>query len=334
MRITNRMLVQNVLRNINNNLARMQRFQHQQSSGKVVSRPSDDPIRVTQALYMRSALSEQQQHIKNMKDARNWLDATDTALANASEIIHRAKDLAIRGANGALPQEARDALADEIDELIDHLVQVANTSHTGRYIFAGTKTTQPPFEYVTGFKLDADGEPILEDGNPVKVDRVAYTGNQSLLEWEVSPGVTLEINKPGDNVFGGAMPKLGFADEDGNIEDEAIATVALFNTLFELSENLRGSDTDGINKRMTELDIELDNNLSHRATAGAKYRRMEMAIGRAEEAEINTTELLSNLEDIDIAEVNMLLSMQSYVYQASLMTGAKVLQPSLIDFIK
>lgn len=327
MRVTNRMLVQNVLRNINSNLARMQKYQYQQSSGKVVSRPSDDPIRVTQALYMRSALSEQQQHIKNMKDARGWLDATDTALANASEIIHRAKDLAIRGANGALPQEARDALADEIDQLVDHLLQVANTNYAGRYVFAGTRTTQPPFAYKTGDVED-------NNGNQVETTRVIYSGNENILNWEVSPGVALDINKPGSEVFGGVKDlKMEIKDPPPG-SNEIVATVALFNIFFELSADLRVSNNEGINISMEELDKQLDINLSQRATAGAKYRRMEMAIARAEEAEINTTEILSNLEDIDIAEVNMMLSMQSYVYQASLMTGAKVLQPSLIDFIK
>lgn len=332
MRVTNKMLVNNVLRNINNNLTRLQKLQQQQASGKVVSRPSDDPIRVTQALYMRSALSEQQQHIKNMKDAKSWLDASDTALANASEIIHRAQELAVYGANGVLPQEARNALADEIDELVDHLMQVANTNHAGRYIFAGTATTQPPFIYEDVLVLDGNGDPVLDANNdPVIETRVIYTGNEKNLDWEVSPGVTMEINNPGEQVFGG-VEDAKVQDEDGNLVD--VQTVALFNVLFDLSSNLRTSDIDGLNKRMGELDKQLDNNLSQRAIAGAKSRRMEMAISRAEESEVNTTEILSNLEDIDIAEVNMLLSMQSYVYQAALMTGAKVLQPSLIDFIR
>lgn len=297
MRVTNRMLMDNVLRNINNNLARLQKLEYQQSSGKVVSRPSDDPIRVTQALYIRSTLSEQQQHIKNMEDAKTWLDVSDTALDNADAIIQRANDLAITGANGTLPKEARDALADELDELIDHLVQIANSSHAGRYIFAGTKTTEPPFKAVK----DADG----------KITAVNYDGNNNPLKWEVSPSVNLEINQPGDKIFGD-----------------------IFGTLITLSGDLRNENIAGVNDAIGKLETELDNNLSQRAVYGAKYRRMEMAIDQAKTTELNVTEILSKLEDIDIAEVNMLLSMQSYIYQASLMTGAKVLQPSLIDFMK
>ncbi len=297
MRVTNRMLVDNVLKNINNNLARLQKLEYQQSSGLVVSRPSDDPIRVTQALYMRSNLSEQQQHIKNMEDAKNWVDVSDSALDNASQIIHRANEIAINGANGTLPKEARDALADELDELIEHLVQVANTSHAGRFIFAGTETTTISFEAIK----DADG----------KIIQVDYKGNGNVLNWEVSPDVTLDVNRPGDEVFGN-----------------------IFETLIDLSKDLRDANIGGINDAIKDLNTELDNNLSYRAVYGAKYRRMEMAIAQAKASENNVTELLSNLEDINLAEINMLLSMQSYIYQASLMTGAKVLQPSLVDFMR
>lgn len=296
MRVTNKMLMDNVLKNMNRNLARLQKLEQQQASGQVVSRPSDDPIRVTQALYMRSTLSEQQQHIKNMEDAKNWFDVSDTTLDNAGEIIQQAKEIAVYGANGTLPKEARDALADELDELIDHLVQVANSSHAGRYIFAGTKTTHPPF---TAVKVDG------------KITAVDYEGNNGTLKWEVASGVTLEINQPGDGVYS-----------------------SIFNVLISLSDDLKSGNITGVNEAMGDLEDELDLNLSHRAVYGAKYRRMEMSIAQAKESELNITELLSNLEDINIAEVNMLLSMQSYVYQASLMTAAKVLQPSLVDFMR
>ena len=302
MRVTNRMLVDNVLRNLNNNLRRLQKFQYQQSTGKVVSRPSDDPIRVTQALYMRSALSEQQQHIKNMKDAKSWLDATDTALANASEIIQRAYELAVQGANDTLTKDERNAIADEIDQLIEHLIQVANTTHTGRYIFAGSKTADVPFKY------DPDS------------DKVIYNGNDGNLDWEVSPGVTMTINLTGKAVF-----QMGEDEEEDN---------SLFGLMIGLRKALRDNDSEGIQSSITNLQVALDHNLAQRSIAGAKSRRMELAIARAEEAEINTIELLSNLEDIDIAEVNMNLSMQSYVYQAALMTAVKVLQPSLLDFMR
>lgn len=303
MRVTNKMLVDNVLRNLNKNLAQLQKTQYQQSSGKVVSRPSDDPIRVTQALYMRSALAEQKQHIKNMKDAKSWLDATDTALANYGEIIHRAYGLALEGANGTLPADARQAIADEINQLIDHLLQVANTSHAGRYIFAGSRTADIPFAY------DNASDPT----------QVIYQGNSNSLDWEVSPGVTMAVNLTGSEVF--RVP-------DGN------NVSSTFDVLFRLKKALEDNNPSGIQPLIEELQKELDNNLAHRATAGAKSRRMELAIMRAEEAEINSVEILSNLEDIDIAEVNMMLSMHSYVYQAALMTGVKVLQPSLIDFLK
>ncbi|HHX51307.1 MAG TPA: flagellar hook-associated protein FlgL [Clostridia bacterium] len=297
MRVTNKMLVNTVLQNLNRNLSMLHRSQDQMSSGKVVSRPSDDPIRVTQALTIRSALMEQKQHTKNMKDAKSWLDSSDTALDNVNEILQRARELAVYGANGTLPKQSREAIAQEVDQLIDHLVQVANSSYAGRFVFAGTRTTDIPFQRVG--------------------DSVVYAGNDESLEWEVSPGVTIGINLDGEKAF----------DVAGGIS-------RTFDVMIALKIALEEDKTDDIQSTIGDIQEQIDHNLSQRAVLGAKSRRMELAITRAEESQVNVTELLSKLEDIDLAEVTMHYSIQSYVYQVALMTGAKVMQPSLMDFLR
>ena len=231
MRVTNKMLVNTVLQNLNRNLSILQRSQDQMSSGKVVSRPSDDPIRVTQALTIRSTFTEQEQHIKNMKDAKSWLDFCDTALDNANEILQRARELAVYGANDTLPQQSREAIAQEVDQLIDHLIQVANSSYAGRYIFAGTKTTDLPFQRMG--------------------DSVVYTGNNESLQWEVSPGVTIDINLDGEKAF------------------DVVGGVSLtFEALIALKNSLENDDTHAIQSTIEDIEKQIDHNLSQSGPGG------------------------------------------------------------------
>ncbi|MBC7346629.1 MAG: flagellar hook-associated protein FlgL, partial [Clostridia bacterium] len=81
MRVTNRMLATTVLHNLEANLERLMKLQNQMSSGKLVSRPSDNPMVLSRIMSLRTALAEQEQYTRNMEDARGFLDASEGALA-------------------------------------------------------------------------------------------------------------------------------------------------------------------------------------------------------------------------------------------------------------
>jgi len=290
MRVNNQIIANTVLQNLNRNLEQMNRLQNQMSSGKKISRPSDDPIGIAQVLSYKTVLGEQDQHIKNMRDAKDWLDATESALNNATAILQNAREIAVYGANGTMPQESLNALAADVEQLIDEMLQVANSNHGGRYIFGGSRTDAVPF--VTGAP-------------------VSYTGDDLPLNWEVSPGVTIQVNAPGKEVFGDSVS-------------------GVFAALDKLHGELLGGNPA---LAITDLDQAVDHLLEQRASLGAKSNRLELAISRQEEAKVNVTKLMANLEDVDLAEVTMNFTMQEYVYQAALATAAKVLQPNLIDFL-
>lgn len=297
MRVTNKMLSQNFLRNLTRNLNAMRKTQEQMSSFKKVSRPSDDPIAVTQILGMKTSLAEQAQHMQNMEDGIGWLEATDSALHNAGEVLKRAYKLTVQAANGTNPEDSLRAIAKEIEQLSDELMQIANTSYAGRYIFGGTYTGKPPFE--------------LDDG------KVVYKGNDDALDWEIGAGVTMEINLTGQDVF-----KVDESDKESEI----------FTILGELKDALEnGGDVSSL---LDQIDDQVDHILDQRAVLGAKNRRLEMSLARAKEVNIGLTELTSKLEDIDVAETAMYYAMQRTTYEAALMTGAQILQPSLLNFLR
>ncbi|WP_338834385.1 Flagellar hook-associated protein 3 [Moorella humiferrea] len=303
MRITNRMLGQNVVRNINRNLEYMYRVQEQMSTGKRVNRPSDDPIVVARVLAFKTSIAANEQYKKNMEDAKGWIDASESALGMATDVLQRARELAVYGANGTMPDESMKALAAEVDQLIDELVQTANTSYGGRFVFGGSKTMDAPFSRAGS--------------------AVSYNGDTQDLNWEVAPKVTMAINVNGDATF----MKVVDTNNDGKPD-------SIFSLLQKVHDALENGDNTAVSNTLGQFDQAIDHLLNIRATLGAKSNRLEMAMSRLDDTQIGLTTTMSKLEDVDLAETVMNYKNRENVYLASLATGAMVLQPSLLDYLR
>ena len=105
MRITNNMLIENMLSNLNRNLARVSRLLNQLSTGKKISLPSDDPIIASRALKLRTDVAEIEQFKRNVNDAMSWMEITETTLKQIGDVLHRARELTVDAANGTKTQE-------------------------------------------------------------------------------------------------------------------------------------------------------------------------------------------------------------------------------------
>jgi len=292
LRVTNKLLIDNFLRNLNNNLRRMKEAQYKLSSGHQIEVASDDPVGASMIMKLKSDLADLKQYKKNIEDARSWLEYTETALANVESALGRLREIVIYGANGTLSDSDRYALAEEVKELKDHIIQEANASYAGRYIFGGYKTDNPPYDSSAG-----------------------YNGDNGEIKYEVSPGNRLKVNLTGDEVFN--------------------STYNLFQVIDDIYNDLMSGDTSALSgKRLSELDDCMDNILRCRAQIGAKVKRIEDTMKAYEADEINLTKLLAQSEDADLAQVVMDLTNQENVYRAALATGARIIQPSLADFLR
>lgn len=293
MRITPVMITNTVLRDLNHRLAQMNKYQEQLSSGRRLNRPSDDPGAVLTALRYRAQLGENAQYERNMNDAIAWLNTTDSALREALDTLQRVREIAVAGANSTIPAESLTALAKEVEQLRDHLGDIANTNYAGRYIFAGTKTLTPP--YVSG----------------------TWEGNSNIFDYEVSSGVTVPVNVDGGAIFNSAtLPKV-------------------FQVLEDLITDLQNDDAASIsNTRIGEIDQNIDNILATLAEVGARVNRLEMAKSRMETTDVDLKNLLAQVEDTDMALAIMDLKSQENGYRATLAVGARIIQPSLVDFLR
>jgi len=304
MRITNRVMNNNLLLNLNRGLTRLDRLNNQLASKKQINVPSDDPVKAGTILRTSTSIREVDQYTRNIDSAESWLDASDVVMKDVLAVIHRAKELGVYGASSHLDGTARKAIADEVEQLYDNLLQLANSTHGGRYLFAGQYTQDTPFAEDQGHS--GPGLPDVEF-----LPGIAPQANDMSIEFEIGTGVKMGVNMNGQELF---MP------------------------IFEVLQNLHGelieatpSSSSGV---LDDLDNALDNVLQQVSELGGKQNRVGLAKERMLDLKLNLTKILSEDQDLDYAEAIMELKMEEFAYRAALSVGARIIQPTLVDFLR
>lgn len=306
MRITNNMLINNMVNYIGNNLTRMDKYQSQLATGKKIQVPSDDPVVAARALKLRTDVAEIEQYQRNLKDARSWMDITESALNDMGEIFQRAKELAVSSDGGAEGEEDLKATAKEIRQLRTQLINLGNSTYAGRYIFSGYKTDKP--------LLNDDGTFAIEVDNTVEN-----------IKYEIGTGDDININVVGGDLFNnGNSIAAGDVGSAGKFVQD----------LTDLVNGLESADHDAINGTISELAQDLDTLLRVRADVGARVNRLELTANRMQNDNTNFTKLMSDNENVDMTDTIMNLKNEENVYKASLAGGARIIMPSLIDFLR
>lgn len=323
MRVTNSMMVNTMMRNLSKNLERMDKIQQSLATGKKFQKPSDDPIGVSRSLRLNTEVANMEQFKRNADDAMSWLSTTEAATNSMINVLQRARELTVKGANGANAVEDREAIAQEIEQLKQQLINIGNTTYAGSYIFSGFKTDRKLF--------DEDGKYSLggTDTDPESL------GRHEIMEYNVGIADRIGVNFVGQRLFGSTA---GTSTIDSAVDSQtAVETgdeAQLIEVFNQLIADLNGDDSYGIGNALDRLDIHIANINEVRAEIGVKTNRLELTMNRIDDDTINLKSLLSKNEDADIAEVIMNLKMDENVYNASLSAGARIIQPSLIDFLR
>lgn len=331
MKVTNKMMISSTVSNIQSNLEKMDKINQNLTTGKKIQKPQDDPVGTTRAMGYRGDLSGIDQHLRNVDQVNIMLSSTDVSLGQATNILHRVTELAVQGANGNLEQDSRDAIADEITQIIDEMSDIGNTNIGGKYIFGGYKTTEPPFKKYIGSKdavVNGPGADLIDINGNVRtginannVTVVKYNGDDGRMKNIIGENVTVESNITGSKVF-----------MDG---------INVFQTLIDLRDSLyQGDITDKNNDgKSVENSIGLLDNILEkfniaRAEVGSKMQRMDETGNKLKTLQISVSDLLSKVEDTDVSKTIMELKVQESVQRMALAVGAKVIQPTLMDFLR
>ncbi|MDX2085805.1 MAG: flagellar hook-associated protein FlgL [Candidatus Melainabacteria bacterium] len=311
-RVASSTLHDQAIRYLQNNLGNLGRLQEKVSTGRNINRPSDDPVGLTRILDLKNTLSFDDRYLRNINQALSELNTTDSALSDVTNIVQRALELANQGANATQNDQNRDAIAGEIDQLINQLVQVANTKVGNVYVFSGVRTSTATY---------------TRTGNAV-----TYNGTPPAQAWqrnvEISSRILLPVNVNGQTVFGNVSTVAG--------PPEAIAagSSGLFETMMELKLNLQQNDPDQVRARLDELQTNLGTVLGQQAIVGATANRLELTMNRLEGRKTIFSRDYAEIQEVDMAKTITDLQFQENIQQASLGVTARVLQPSLLNFLR
>lgn len=302
-RVTHTMVQRTTHANLQLNLQRMSDLQARLSSGKMISKPSDDPGGLSRTLALRADQKATEQYQRNADDGVAWMSTIDSALQTAVASLRKARDLTVQGANGSMSPQAREAIAYELEGIRDALLDQANTTYLGRSVFAGTTAAPTAFEAGT----------------------YAWTGVPGAsVERRIAPATTVRADADGAAVFG-----VGGFEADPAVDPAGGSVFAL---LDKIAADLRaGVD---VSEHLNRIDARQDAMLTALADVGTRYGQLEKAQQSTEKSLMDLKGQIAAIEDIDLAETIIQIQSQEVAYQAALGATARVLQPSLLDFLR
>lgn len=305
MRVTQSMLSNNMLRNLSNSYNKMGTLQEQLNSGKKITRPSQDPVVAIKGIGYRTDLGKVEQYQRNLGEVNNWLDSSDDALDKVGIALIRVQELVTQASTDSITPEDRQKIEKEITQIKDQIRDMGNTKVGDKYIFSGTKTLEPLFT-----NTSLAGAPIATQPYPVNPPSTAHNASVNI---EVYDGVQITVNTSGYDIF-------------SKIDE----------MMIKIETDLKDVSSSGSNfsSYLTTISDNQNLVLGARADIGARQNRVEMMENRLGTQEVIVTKQLSNNEDIDYEKAITELITQESIHSAALSVGARIIQPSLVDFLR
>jgi flagellar hook-associated protein 3 len=427
-RITQIMTSNDVLTNIMENLNKMNKYQYQLSSGNKIKYASDDPVVATRLSTYQNKLGEIDQFLKNISETKGYLDIAENNVKDMKTYLDRVRELTLQISNGTYTQNDREAVKNEIEQIEQHLKQLANTRYEGRYIFSGTKTGDAPLadtddirynvtpdigmlkfkgktisevdegmneKYTVSFRdafergartvsskdfspydnLSGADDPevgtiVINDpriGKEVSFDyrfdsktKIQDILNQLNEKAKTAEGVGLihfymsgskivaekvisnetqnfddptPVNMDSSSI---SIQDSGHLIEDLGLKDgKTISGVDVFGVLENIKSHIDHDDVDKLGGvDLSNLDTLISNSVSVRSKIGAMSKSLIMGEQRLQGNKITITQMQSQDADVDISETMIKFSQESAAYNAALVAGAKVIMPTLVNFLK
>ncbi len=300
MRITQNSMNRTQLAGVNESLSRLQKTQEQLTTGKRLNRPSDAPVDTVSAMRLRDQQRALSQLGRNIDDGLSRLQMTDDALTRAHSMLNKVRSQVVAAANGVNGPAQLDSYAKEIAQIREGMIQLGNTQYAGQPIFGGTTNGANAFSTNGTFLGNAD--PVWR-----KVSE--------------APGAAGDIN-----IAVSGKDAFGAGKTDGT---DLLATGGLLDSI--VTKLRAGQDVSG---DLTKLDDAQRNLAAASSTVGARSNRLSGLTDQNGRAEDAAKIALSKVEDVDFVKAAMDLGVQSNAYEAAIQASAKIIQPSLMDFLR
>lgn len=285
------------------------KVQAQLASAKQIVKPSDEPDRAGAVLRIKSIVDRQDRHLEALIAAKNRLGSEEGALRDAGDLLTRIKELALQAANDTYDPGNRNVIAIELDGMREQLLSLANSRDTQEnYLFSGTRARTQPFQ-------------VGEDGS------VTYQGDQTRVRVAVGDHRDLNINRSGTDVFGSL-------ERPAKLPTEKSTTVSFFDSLAQLSEAIRSSDQEAMQRGIGEVDKMVQGVGYAISEVGTDLRVAEMQTDMVHETQLQMKTVLSNVEDLDYAEAVTRMQKQALALEAAQRSLSQISQLNLFQYIK
>jgi flagellar hook-associated protein 3 FlgL len=301
MRITQRAITQNSLLGLNSNLAELNKYQQQLTSGKTISRPSDSPTGTNTSMLTRRSIADNDQQARNITDGTAVLGATDAALQDMLIQTQKVRDLTVQALNsGAGNPDTRQAIASQVTGLRESMLSQANQVVAGRPLFGGV---------TSGTRAYDDDGVYVGVGGTAAMPAVPVGRRVSSTE-------TIRADITGGEAFGD--PAQG---------DDLFAVVR------NIASHTLSDDQSSLAGDLAALDEAISRMTTAIADVGTRAQRMDEAASLNSARSLTLTAQLGATENVDLPKTIMNMQAQQVSYQAALQVTAQVLQPTLLDFL-
>ncbi len=291
-------IVNSTLLNVQRSTSNLSKLQEQISTGKKVNRPSDAPAGARRILNIRSEGIRLDHYASNVQTATQSLNFNASTLQNTINTLQRIQELTMQGVSNTTDQDGRNTIASEINQLVESILQSANSTRSGRYSFAGTATKTVPFEATR----NANGE----------ISAVTYKGNREKIEYQISAGTTVQVNQTGNEIFIGNK---------------------LFSSIINIRDSLASGAVTSAQGELDNLNNAHNSVLNAIAKAGGVANTLELTGNRIADTKLSLNEVLATAESADLTELVLKLKEQENIFQASLASGSVIFNTSILDYL-
>jgi len=291
------------LGNVQGSLAKTQ---EQLSTGKQITKPSDEPDKASTVTRLESEMARQKSYQETLTTVQTRLTSQETSLRNVSDVLIRIKELTVQAANDTVSSADRKAIGLEIIGLRDQLLSQANAQDTnGNFLFAGSRSTQAPYA------LDANGH-------------ITYQGDQSRMKVQVGDNRRMNANTPGSDVF------LRVVRDDGKGNQVG---VNFFEALKDLSDAITNGSPKDMDRGLGEIDILQQGISNATAQIGSDMSVVDMQNSVLDETTLRLKSTLSDVQDLDYTEAITRMNKDQLALEAAQSTFAKIAKLTLFNYI-
>ena len=324
MRITNASMVRSHLYDTQNNLTNMSKINQQISTGKVINTVSDDPHKAIKIMNINNEIKYTEKYNYNIDESVGWMNTTDGALDNVGNLLGEIKETILKVGNGTYSQNEMKSLNEDMNEKIKQLADTLNSTYGGKYLFGGSSVDDAPITVIE----NPDGTVKLEFSKDKNGQTIPNTDD---LKADISSGINIDYNISVGEI-------LNIKDGNGNtvnLLDEINNLSTLMNDIANGDEQTAAKAKETLlNDTKGKIDTLFDHVVNERTSLGVRVSTAEKIKELNDEDILNIQDVLSKTQDTDVVEKFIELKSAEMIYQASIQVGAKLIQPTIFDYIR